>query len=194
MKSFVTMLKQIYWTIKHPTERLLFGIAFVRNIPGNVGVIIRLRLLPRYFARCGNNLQVQEHVRFINIHNISIGNDVVLANGSFLQGAGEIVLGDDVLLGPDVKIWSTTHIFEDLNTPISQQGYEYKKVILGDGVWIAANSIVLPGVHLPAGCIVSAGSVVGIKKYPEYAILAGNPARVIGNRVKKDPPPESKDA
>ncbi|MBK6898705.1 MAG: maltose O-acetyltransferase [bacterium] len=70
------------------------------------------------------------------------------------------------------------------------QGAEYREIVIGGDVWIGSNAFLMPGVELGDGCIVSAGSVVGAKKYPPYSILMGNPARVIGNRKKADPAPQ----
>jgi maltose O-acetyltransferase len=148
----------------------------------------------KYFAGCGSNVSIHQGVRFRGIHLLSIGNNVSVGVDNFIQASGKVTLEDHVMLGPGVKIWSINHKTEDINIPINQQGYEKKEVFLGEGVWLGANVIVLPGVTLPKGCVVSAGSVVGVKAYPEFAIIAGNPARVIGSRLgseKKTEPMES---
>ena len=72
--------------------------------------------------------------------------------------------------------------FEDKNVLIANQGVKEAEVIIGNDVWISSNAFILPGVVLPDGVVVSAGSVVGIKAYSPYSIVAGNPARVIGSR------------
>ncbi len=99
-----------------------------------------------------------------------------------IQADGVVEIGEDVLLGPGVKIWSANHGFSDPSKPIQDQPYERKKVTIGNGCWIGANSFLMPGVNLGEGCIVSAGAVVGAKDYPPYKIIAGNPARIIGAR------------
>ena len=65
---------------------------------------------------------------------------------------------------------------------LSDGRWELRLVQIDDGVWIAANAFISPGVHLPEGVIVSAGSVVGKKAYKPYSVIAGNPARIIGFR------------
>ncbi len=104
---------------------------------------------------------------------------------NFVQAAGGLTIGDYTLLGPGVKIWTTNHVFENPDELIRKQGAEYRSVSIGSDVWIGSNAFIMPGTELGDGCIVSAGSVVGAKKYPPYSILMGNPARVIGNRKKK---------
>ena len=66
--------------------------------------------------------------------------------------------------------------------PMCEQGYQDEKpIIIGDDVWIGGHVIVLPGVHVGNGAILAAGAVV-TKDVPEYAIVGGNPARVIKYR------------
>ena len=179
---FIRLLKEFYSSLKHPTGRFNYLQGFLRNIPGQIGMTLRNEILVKYFASCGEGVSIQEGVRFLNIHKIELGNRVIIGNGSFLQGGGKIIIGNDVLLGPDVKIWSVNHKFENINKPILEQGWEYKKVTIMDGCWLAANVFVLPGVTLPEGCVVTACSLVSKKNYPPYSILAGNPCRVIGKR------------
>lgn len=55
-------------------------------------------------------------------------------------------------------------------------------IIIEDDVWIGANSVILPGVTIKKGAVVGAGSVV-TKDVPSYAVVCGNPARVIKYRI-----------
>ncbi len=125
---------------------------------------------------------------FAGIHNLSIGNRVNIAQDCFLQASGGLTLEDEVMLGPGVKIWTVNHKIDDVNVPILDQGHEAEEVVIGKGCWLAANVFIMPGVHLPEGCVVAANSVVAKKKYPPFSILAGFPARKIGTRLKEDAP------
>lgn len=60
-----------------------------------------------------------------------------------------------------------------------------KRVTIGNDVWIGRNAIVLPGVSVCDGAVVGAGAVV-TKDVPPYAVVAGNPARVIKYRFDED--------
>ena len=70
-----------------------------------------------------------------------------------------------------------------LDDDIQRQGWEQTKtgITVEDDVWIGANSVILPGVHINKGAIIGAGSVV-TKDIPPYAIAVGNPAKVIKYR------------
>jgi acetyltransferase-like isoleucine patch superfamily enzyme len=94
--------------------------------------------------------------------------------GCHIDGRNGIVFGDNVWVGPRVTIVSMNHdvsnfkIYEECNP-----------VVIGENCWLAANSVILPGVELGPHTIVAAGSVVN-KNFPDGdQILAGVPAKVV---------------
>ena len=181
----IKLLKLLKWDLQVHPIRFQYVFFLLRNLPGGFGMKLRSRYLRKHLHAVGSDLTVFEGVRIRNVDRIICGNRVMIGENSFLQAAGWIVMGDDVLLGPDVKIWSSNHVFKDPMVPVLEQGYEEKKVIIGNNVWIGANCFIMPGAEIGNGCIVSAGSVVGKKVIPPYSILAGNPARKIGSRMKE---------
>ena len=95
---------------------------------------------------------------------------------------GKVIIGNDVMMGPDCIIYTKNHAFSNTNIPMNKQGFsEEKPVFIGDDVWIGGRVIILPGVHVGNGAIIGAGAVV-TKDVPEYAIVGGNPAKVIKYR------------
>jgi acetyltransferase-like isoleucine patch superfamily enzyme len=87
-------------------------------------------------------------------------------------------------MGPDVVMMSSSHAFEHLDVPVNQQGsLPRQRITIGNDVWIGTRSIVLPGVTIGDKAVIGAGSVV-TKDVPAYAIVAGNPAKII--RYKGD--------
>ncbi len=95
---------------------------------------------------------------------------------------GKVIVGNDVMMGPDCIIYTKNHAFSKTDIPMNKQGFsEEKPVIIGDDVWIGGRVIILPGVHIGKGAIIGAGAVV-TKDVPEYAIVGGNPAKVIKYR------------
>ncbi|MEM1223328.1 MAG: acyltransferase [Verrucomicrobiota bacterium] len=118
---------------------------------------------------------------------ITIGNDVGMS-GCSLCAMGEIRVGDRCLIGSGAIICDS-----DLHP--MQPGYRrrpefatWKPVILEEDTFIGARSIVLKGVRVGKGAVVGAGALV-TKDVPEYAIVGGNPAKVIGD-VRNYPEPE----
>ena len=180
----INFLKQFYRDIKDETGRFNILSSVIRNFPGQAGFLLRNSYIPQFFSEFGECVKIHEGVRFRGAHKIKVGNNVVIGVDNFIQASGGIVLGDHVILGPGVKIWTANHKFDDIDKPILQQGYDYEEVNIGNNVWLGANVFIMPGVTLPEGCVVSAGSVVGKKKYPPYSLLVGNPCRVVGSRKK----------
>jgi acetyltransferase-like isoleucine patch superfamily enzyme len=181
------ILRRLRWDLLDRGERFYYGYALIRQFPGTAGNYLRARYLPRFMKRAGTRLLVLPGVRFRSIEMLEVGDNVSIGYDNFLQAVGGLVLGDNVILAPGVKIWTTNHNIEDPDTPVGQQGHTHKPVVIGDDVFIASNAFILPGTILEKGCVVSAGAVVSGKAYRPYSILAGNPARVIGYRGGKLP-------
>ena len=88
-----------------------------------------------------------------------------------------IQIGDRVLLGPGVHLYTATH---PLDLAQRREGLEYARPIaIGDDAWLGGGSIVLPGVSVGEAAVVGAGSVVS-RDVPPGVTVAGNPARRIG--------------
>jgi maltose O-acetyltransferase len=178
----IRLLKQLYWDLKRRSGRYQFLQAILIGVPGKFGQEIRWYFYRKYFGRTGGKPVIHQDVRIRNIQNLYLGKNVRIGESNVIQAAGGVELGNNVLLGPGVKIWTANHKFDDPTKPISEQGYEYKKVVIGDDVWIGANAFIMPGANIGNGVIISAGAVVGGKAIPPNKILAGNPARIIGSR------------
>lgn len=116
--------------------------------------------------------------------NLTLGNDVDVAKGVMISTMGGVEIGDRVLLGYGTKIFSSNHDIPPIGEPFPVSGKIYKKVIIEKDVWIGASAIILPGVTIGEGALVAAGSVV-TKDVEANSIVAGNPARKIGERKEK---------
>ncbi len=158
----------------------------IRNLPGESGYAIRKQVLSKRFGAVGKNVVIATGLQIRNIDKIQLGSDVYLGVDNFFQAGGGLEIGDESCFGPGVSIWTQNHRFDDPDVGVFKQGYDFKKVVIGKRVWVGANAFIMPGAELGDGCIVSAGAVVGAKKFPPNSILAGNPARYIGKREKKD--------
>lgn len=87
-----------------------------------------------------------------------------------------IVIGDHVVIGPNVTIFSAGH-----NPATIDLKDNYGRVTIDNDVWIGGNTTILQGVTIHQGAVVGAGSIV-TKDVPAWTIVAGNPARVIKKR------------
>lgn len=188
------LFRRLRWDLMDPLERIQYGYWLIWQIPGIFGNMLRVRYMAPRMKRAGSNLTILAGCRFRSIENLEVGNNVSIGFDNFLQAKGGLIIGNDVMLAPGVKIWSTNHDYADPDIPVEEQGHTDKPVVIGDNVFIASNAFILPGTTLPEGCIVSAGAVVGGKPYPPYAILAGNPARVIGYRGGRAPNAPTKES
>lgn len=86
------------------------------------------------------------------------------------------------MMAPECTIYVRNHRFDDLSVPMNVQGStDEKPVRIGSDVWIGGRVTILPGVVIGDHAIIGACSVV-TSNVSEYSIVAGNPARVIGDR------------
>jgi len=115
---------------------------------------------------------------------IKIGNNSAVGAQSFIGGQGGVDIGNDVIMGPGVRIFSENHNYSHPEIPIRKQGESRKGVKIGDNCWIGAGSTILDGVNIGDGCVIAAGSVVN-KDIEANSIAAGIPAKVLKSRVEK---------
>ena len=135
----------------------------IRNILGQItGTVIdeSVAVFPPVHINYGRHLSIGKNV-FINF------------NCTFL-GLGGIVIEDDVLIGPDVKILSESHQLP----PLERQSLIPGKVRIEKNVWVGAGATILPGITIGENAVIAAGAVV-TKDVPANTVVAGIPAKVI---------------
>jgi acetyltransferase-like isoleucine patch superfamily enzyme len=134
---------------------------------------------------------------FANGGEIRIGNHCYVGENSRLWSAEVLTVGDRVLISHNVNICDTNSHEMDAGLRASsyqnmlKHGHPKEKgeirtqpVTIGNDVWIGFNSIILKGVTIGEGAIISAGSLV-ISDVPPFSIVSGNPAVVIKQLDKK---------
>lgn len=109
---------------------------------------------------------------------IRIGSNVWIGQNSFLHGAGGIIIGNNVGIGPNTSILTSAHAEEGPSVPILFSRLDFAPVVLEDDCDIGLGSILLPGVTIGRGAQVGAGAVVTRDVEP-YSVVAGVPARMI---------------
>ncbi|HKK62215.1 MAG TPA: acyltransferase [Bacteroidales bacterium] len=136
----------------------------------------RLDVFPYNPIRIGSGSTIEDFCTLNNgVGGITIESDTRIGIGSVL--IGPVVVGSSVRLAQYVVVSGLNHNYENIEKPISDQGVSTAGVVIGDGSWIGANAVILPGVKVGRNSVVAAGSVV-TRDVPDYSVVAGNPARI----------------
>lgn len=113
--------------------------------------------------------------------NLKIGSNVNIEQGAHIICQTEVVIEDNVSITPYCVIVDTDHPFDPPDQPpkigARLTSRTDTRVRIGEGSFIGAHSVILPGVEIGKGCIVGAGSVVS-RSVPDYCIVSGAPARI----------------
>ncbi len=165
--------KKIYW---------IMYCLFAKNLPisrrSKLFKVSRSFFANKILKKTGENINIEKGAIFNP--NVEIGNNSGI--GIDCQLNGKVIIGNNVLMGPECIFYTKNHKFKDPNINIIDQGYtEEKEIIIEDDCWIGSRVIVLPGVKISKGMVVGAGSIL-TKTFPEYSVVAGNPAKIIGKR------------
>jgi maltose O-acetyltransferase len=167
---------------------LLLYYGFAQYLPkstrplGRMSMRIRRFLCERIFSSCGKSLVIENGAYFGNGKDFSVGKEVALGT-NFKSLTRKVTIGNYLMMAEDVLFLGGGHKYDRLDIPMGHQGDEPKTPLhIDDDVWIGARVMILPGCkHIGTGAIIGAGSVV-TKDVPDYAIVGGNPAKVIKYR------------
>jgi galactoside O-acetyltransferase len=162
-------------------------------------------LWSKRFRFFGKNISLGDRITILGFEKISIGDEVSFMSGCFLYAnddcaeleigsrcsvnhnsmvaasGGKIKIGSNVLIGPNVVLRASDHVFDNPDLPIRDQGHRYGEIIIEDDVWLGANVVVTSGVCIGKGAVVAAGSVV-TRDMPSLAVAGGVPAKIIRMR------------
>jgi maltose O-acetyltransferase len=139
---------------------------------------IRYLFYKIYLKKLGKEVVINAKTHIEVPENIVIGNYCSINRNCWLSGGGGLVIGNDVLIGPNVIIHSANHNFIKSDIPYRLQGHSFKEVIIQDNVWLGAGVIILPGVTIESNSVVAAGAVV-TKNVPSGVLVGGIPAKII---------------
>lgn len=133
-------------------------------------------IIPQLFGSVGENYIVEPPFRCSYGVNIHAGKQVFFNYGCVILDSCEVRLGDRVMMGPNVQLYTAAHPLEA--EPRDRCLETALPITIGDHVWIGGGAIILPGVTIGRGAVIGAGSVV-VKDIPANAVAVGNPARVV---------------
>lgn len=169
---------RIFWLIVY------YG--FARHLPksnrpvlGKFGGWLRAKCAKHLFAKCNGYVNLEQGAYIGNGRNFHILGNCGIGK-DFVSHSRIVTIHGPLLMGENVLFQGGGHSFADPNLPIgSQANLPDTPLEICPDVWIGSRAIILPGcTHIGAHSIIGAGSVV-THDVPDYAIVGGNPAKVI---------------
>lgn len=159
---------------------------------------------PEQFKRIGKNVVFEKGVLVFHPETIELGDNIYIGHNTILKGyyknsmvigdntwigqncffhsAGNISIGRNVGIAPDVKILTSRHKEQGVDFPILFSELEFNEVVIEDDCDIGIGSIILPGVSIGKGSQIGAGALV-TKSIPDFAVAYGVPAQVVRFRT-----------
>lgn len=150
---------------------------------------IKIIILRPLFNKCGRNFFFDPDGIY-SYQNIFVGDNVSLGLKTIILADKSVVrIGSSVMFGPGVTIIGGGHNISRIGQFMAdvkdKSGYEDLGVYIEDDVWVGSQAVILRGVKVGRGSVIGAGSVV-TKSVPPYAVVAGNPARIVKFRWNVD--------
>ena len=137
---------------------------------------LRDKLFYDLFGEAGEKLFVEPPFYCDYGYNIKVGYNVFMNYNCCILDVMEVTMGNNVLIGPNVQIYTATH---PMDAKTRATWLEFAKPIhIGSDVWIGGGAILCPGITVGNGVVIGAGAVV-TKDVPDNVFVAGNPAKVI---------------
>lgn len=168
------------------SDRLFFIIQWLLKYNSlDIGILLRRWLYRPFFKHIGRNARIKDGVTFKYPSEISLGDNVNIGEYSYLVGRGGLVIGDNLLMGAGSKIITSDHVATLTSKPINAQGLSFKAITLGNDLWLGFDVKIFQGAIVGDGVIIAAGSVVTKDTViPDYSVFGGIPARLIKTRPR----------
>jgi len=117
---------------------------------------------------------------------VKIGNNVRIGGNFILGCINSVIIEDNVIFADRVFVSDHIHDYENVRIPILRQELKSKGgILIKSGSFIGVNAVIMPGVTVGRNSVVGASSVV-TKSVPDYAVVAGNPAKIIKQYNRKN--------
>lgn len=138
------------------------------------------------FRKKGNNVVISDKNEFHQSDKIEIGDNVYFGYGGVYYGFGGIKIGSGTIIAHKVEILTRNHNYDSdiLNSIPYDKVYILKPVIIEENVWVGSHVLITPGVSIGEGAVIGMGAVL-TKDVPPYAVVGGNPAKIIKYRNKE---------
>ncbi|MBR5372515.1 MAG: acyltransferase [Oscillospiraceae bacterium] len=167
---------KLIWAMRAVVYKLSFGkIGFRSYIGKPLYIEGRQRIAVGSRTRIFPGMRVEA----IGKGRVIIGsNTVIEQRAHIISMDDDLVIGNDVTIGPNVFITNVNHKYEDVSKSVMDQGHVIRKTKIGDGCFIGYGAAIQAGTVLGKHCIVGSNSVVkGV--FPDYCVIVGCPGRII---------------
>lgn len=184
LKQCPTMKRWLDWLIMNQRDarprwyvRLLAPLYQHRGRGSKIYCSVRMDTPPYRRFWLGKRSVVESYCCINNaVGDVTIGDNTRIGIHSTI--IGPVCIGHHVNLAQGIVVTALNHQFGNTALRVDQQGISTKPVVIGDDVWIGANSVILPGVTIGSHCVVAAGAVV-TKDVPSNTVVGGIPAKVL---------------
>lgn len=141
------------------------------------------------------NTRVSSNTTILHAQNLDINDNCWIGHHCLIDASGGLTIGEGVQISSlnailthsshiSIRLLGNNFLGKELNERL---GYISSPVIIGNYTFIGSGAIILPGTIIGTGCIIGAGSIVK-GEIPDYSIVVGNPAKIIGTIDKFDSP------
>ncbi len=172
------LIRPLFWLVR---DTAIFNLPGLRRF--------RRRIISLYYNAPG--LVMERYARLYAAHPnaqsyLKLGNPVEIGRNAYIDYSGGLTLGDHVYLSDGVKVFTHNHPVDGPHKNFEENPIEYLHLHIGPYVKVMNNAIILPKVQsIGEGAIIGAGAVV-TEAVPPYAVVAGNPAKLLRFRDMND--------
>lgn len=151
-----------------------FVMFFFRLLPSTRCYALKAMILNILGFKISRSARFVSSLKVSGVCKLEVGEGSFVGHDVCLYGNGSFLIGSNVDIGPQVKLLTGGHDLDLLPARAAGTGHT-KNIIIENGAWVGACSVILPGVRVGKSSIIAAGSVV-IRDVPEHSLFAGNPA------------------
>ncbi len=140
----------------------------------------RNAVLRAFGAQLGRKVRIDPSARIAIPWNLRVGDNSAIGDRAIVYNLGPIIIGADATISQNVHLCAGGHDFRRADMKLIKA-----PIAIGSGAWICADAFVGPGVTIGPMAVVGARAVV-VRNVAENKVVAGNPARIVGERWPKE--------